>query len=243
MSVLFLNGPPFSSSLFWAEVQNRLSHHNIQSHCFDFLQHSGKLSNIAQHTLAELRKHNIQHIVAHGLAVPLALQLTTMYPLEQVILSNGPLNPNSVLQFLSRCPSVVLRQLLRPTISIPFCASSIAFRRLVVNPYVMERDTIVSLCSENLSSRKYRNNTVEYLHSVQNFQPQHRNNNAHYVFLWGDADRLFPATTINTISLKKSTSETIFIAGGEHFHPIERPWAIADHIHRSIATRHACHSP
>ena len=237
MSILLLNGPPFSS-LFWKEVQRRLEHHHLNSQCFDFLQHANTLQDAASITAQQIQEKNIQYVVAHGLAVPVALEVAAQHSVEHLILSNGPLQNSPVLQFLSRFPAILMQQLLRPTLSIPFCASSIAFRRLVVNPYVMERDTIVSLCEENLSSPEYRKNTAKYVRSLQNFQANLSATNTQCYFLWGDADKLFPAKTIDSIPLKKSTSETIFIPGGEHFHPIERPWALADQIHNLITTRH-----
>ena len=231
MSVLLLNGPPFSS-LFWRDIQQRLEHWDISSQTFDFLHNFIDVSSTISALEVQLSQHKISHVAAHGLAVPLAIQLARQHSID-VILSNGPLQTHVAIQALQKIPQRVLHRLLHPKISVPVCASSAVFRRLVVNPYVMDSDTIVSLCKNNLSSMSYRKNTALFLHSLPEILELNFTLPSSCTFVWGDADPLFPADSLNQISAILSEKKTIFIRGGQHFHPIERPWSFADHI-RSI---------
>jgi len=232
MSVLLLNGPPFSPK-FWFEVQHRLHQHSIESHTLDFLHQADDLLSATNCIRKEIKKKNIRHLVAHGLAVPAAISVSRQQPLENLILSNGPLGAHRLLKLIN-VPKFLLHPLLHPLVSIPIFASSIAFRRLVINPYVMNRDTIVSLCQNNLSSAKYRRNTVNYLHSLNNLCPFEQSNISQCTFIWGDSDRIFSLKEIDSTSTKNPRTNRVLIAGGAHLHPIERPWAIGDHIKQII---------
>ena len=235
MSILFLNGPPFSSA-FWQQVQQRFQHHGVQTYTLDFLHQANTIHTAADEILSFVQQNNIQNIVAHGFAVPAAAQAASKTTFHHVFLSNGPLSRKPQwIPWIHQIPSFAMRQSLRPTYSLPFLASSIAFRRLVVNPYVMERDTIDALCKNNLSSPKYRKNTVSYLHSLHDFHLPPSLQSSQCTLIWGDADPLFPVANLIPITSKKSMLSTIQIKGGQHFHPLERPWAIADAVYDTIS--------
>ena len=242
MSILFVNGPPFDSN-FWLGVQHRLESQNVESHVFDFLQTTSSVAQAAECIKNYIAEHNIKALVAHGFGVPAALQTSTLTPLDHLILSNGPLQLNKKWKkLLKNFSTAVIKQGLHPRISIPVCASSLAFRRLVVNPYVMDRDTIASLCKKNLSSREYRNNTANYLKSLANFDAPIDLQAKYCTLIWGDSDPIFAAKHLNQILPKKSNVSTIYIEGAQHFHPLERPWAIADEIKTILTSRHLCHT-
>ena len=232
MSVLLLNGPPFSA-LFWRDTQRRLEHWGIPSQTFDFLHNFTDISSTLSALEEQLSQHKISYVASHGLAVPLVLQLARQNSIG-AILSNGPLQPHAALQVCQKIPKSVMQLLLHPRISLPICASSAVFRRLVVNPYVMDSDTIVSLCKNNLSSLSYRKNTALFLRSLPDLLEGNSDLPSSCNFIWGDADPLFPADSLNEIAPTLSNMRTIFIRGGQHFHPIERPWSFADHIQSII---------
>ena len=54
--------------------------------------------------------------------------------------------------------------------------------------------------------------------------------------IWGDHDLLFPIEQVQYInpSLQHAQQNIYRIPGGAHFHPIERPWSIADAIHTIV---------
>ena len=232
MSVLLLNGPPFSA-LFWRDTQHRLKHWGISSYTYDFLHDFTDIPSTLTALEQQIAHQEVSHVAAHGLAVPLALVLARQSSIS-TILSNGPLQGHKGIQACAKIPKRVLSHLLHPKISVPICASSMAFRRLVVNPYVMDSDTIVSLCQNNLSSREYRVNTVKFLRSLPDILAFDSALPPSCTLVWGDADPLFPAMSLNEIHPILPNTKTIFIRGGQHFHPVERPWSFADHIQAVI---------
>jgi pimeloyl-ACP methyl ester carboxylesterase len=54
--------------------------------------------------------------------------------------------------------------------------------------------------------------------------------------IWGEQDLLFPIEQLEAAQVKfPDFIKTIRqIDGGAHFHPIERPWSIADAIHQIL---------
>jgi pimeloyl-ACP methyl ester carboxylesterase len=238
MSILLLNGPPFNSD-FWQNVQLRLKTHNLESSTFDFLKETDNIDESAILISNFIKENDIQNLVAHGFAVPAALQAAATTNLEHLFISNGPLKIERNWQkCLTNIPPALMKHGLHPNLSIPFYASSFAFRRLVVNPYVMDRDTIASLCKKNLSSPVYRNNVAKYLHSMSKSKLPTSLQSKNCTLIWGDSDPLFPIKNIDHILSVKSNISSYYIAGAQHFHPIERPWAIADAIHKLLPLRH-----
>ena len=229
MSILLLNGPPFSV-LFWKKVQARLSQHGLSSISINWLEHSGKFEQLERFVLTNIKENNIKTIVAHGLAVPLALQLCSQTPDSHFILSNGPLDSHKITSLLQTVPSLFLH----PRLALPFLASSLAFRRLVINPYVMNRDMIATLSKDILDNSTTRKNIQEYFRDLQIWEQPKNLTGQEISLVWGDSDFLFPAPKKNLFS---ENSPVVLIPGGAHFHPIERPWAFADQIQKLTMTK------
>jgi len=50
------------------------------------------------------------------------------------------------------------------------------------------------------------------------------------LLVWGNADPLYPSSIADIGRRRFSNLDQREIPGGQHLHPIERPWAIAEHI-------------
>lgn len=240
MSILLLAGVPFEGS-FWKDVQARLTQHERSSTTWTLCKDAGSLGEQIQLLKHTVETHNIDTIVAHGLSVPLAIEVSHISTNSRLIVSNGLLTPNVglirwVLPRLQQIPCTLKRQLLRPSISIPTMASSAAFRRLVINPYVMNRSTLDELTKELLADSNYRIHVSTYLTSLETWKLRCPNNTDVHA-IWGDHDLLFPVEQIEATRTQIPTlsKQTVTISGGAHFHPIERPWSIADEIHTILA--------
>lgn len=239
MSILLVAGLPFEGS-FWKGVQTRLTHHGCTSMTWTLCKESGSLGEQIQQLSSVIEQQSIDTIVAHGLSVPLALEASHISSNKQLILSNGLLTSKVglikwILPRLQQIPCTVKRQLLRPSIGIPVMASSAAFRRLVINPYVMDRQTLESLTKKLLSNSQYRINVGKYLTSLETWKLRAPNNTV-VSGIWGDHDLLFPLEQmeVGQHALPNLQKQTTIIPGGAHFHPVERPWAIADAIHKQV---------
>lgn len=229
MSILLLNGPPFSPK-FWEKTQERLSKHGLQSTCINWIEHSGKIEKLEIFLLEKIKEHQYKTIVAHGLAVPLALQLASKTSNLHFILSNGPLSSSKMASLLSKIPAATLH----PRIALPILSSSFAFRRLVINPYVMNRDTIATLSKDLLDDATTRKNIHQYFKDLQNWKQPKNLTGQEVSLIWGTSDFLYPPPKNNLFS---PNSSPILIQGGAHFHPIERPWTIADQIQKLTMTK------
>ena len=129
VSILLLNGIPFSTD-FWQDVQARLTHHGLESFSVSLFNHAGSLNELVSFVQKIVDEKNIDTIVAHGFAVPIALEFAKDYPIENLILSNGPLDNSALLNRLANLPSLAYHTFLHPIFALPFLSSSIAFRRL-----------------------------------------------------------------------------------------------------------------
>ena len=99
----------------------------------------------------------------------------------------------------------------------------------------MNRTTLDDLTKNLLSDSNYRKNVSEYLTSLESWKLRCPENTNVYG-VWGDNDLLFPVEQIAAERMKLSTlaEQTVTIPGGAHFHPIERPWSIADEINKIL---------
>ena len=239
VSILLIAGIPFEGS-FWKEVQARLTHHGRSSMTWTLCKDAGSLGEQIQVLKTVIETNDIDTIVAHGLSLPLAIEASHISTNRRLILSNGLLTPNVglirwILPRLQQIPCTLKRQLLRPSLSLPAMASSAAFRRLVINPYVMNRSTLDDLTKELLADSNYRIHVSKYLTSLETWKLRPPNNTS-VCGIWGDHDLLFPVEQLEGVQTQfpTLTRETVSIPGGAHFHPIERPWSIADAIHTML---------
>ena len=238
MSILLIAGIPFDGS-FWKAVQHRLAQHNCESTTWTLCKEKGSLGEQIQDLKEVLLEKGIDTVIAHGLSIPVALEACNIIGNRRLIISNGLLTPNVglirwILPRLQQMPCTMTRHLLRPSISLPILASSAAFRRLVINPYVMDRNTLAELTEEVLSCPSYRKNVGSYISSLGTWKFRAPKKTSVFA-IWGDNDLLFPLEQIENCEQLQISSEHIHrIEGGAHFHPIERPWSIADAIQTII---------
>jgi hypothetical protein len=101
---------------------------------------------------------------------------------------------------------------------------------MVVNPYVMDRDTTVAICGPILKNSDRLGRALRYLETLSSapiLSPSHPTKT---LLCWGDSD---PITVRNyelfTENMADSISSTP-IEGGRYLHPVERPWALADTV-------------
>ena len=236
MSILFLQGIPFSNQ-FWTPIIKRLNQQNFDCHTWNFLEVSGDIDSLVIKMQEICSQNNITTVVAHGLALPLAWRYCELYQIDNLIISNGLVEKSGlnhmILRSINTIPKLIANQLLRPMIALPLLASSAAFRRLVINPYVMDYDNIVLLCQEQLHNASIRQNMSQYLSYCDNFAINQKLLVHNLLAIWGDIDPLFPVKQIQNMQSPNAIQIKI-IEGGAHFHPIERPWAMADIIATSL---------
>lgn len=169
--VLFLAGPPVSSLLFRG-VQERMAPQRTLA--VDFVP--GKCGEDLKEMAAALGRlcetEDVQMLVAHGLAVPLALAAGGG-GVHTIVISNGPTSKlDPVSAFLSRCPAVVLEKLVfNPSFSNTWLASSVGLRRTVANPYVMDRETVEGLTQDVLKDSNSRAQAAVWLRGLPGILP------------------------------------------------------------------------
>ncbi|HNH46119.1 MAG TPA: alpha/beta hydrolase [Myxococcota bacterium] len=231
MPLWFLTGPPLSEAIFRAVIA-RIGKGEavplLDSSCADdgWQQRGEKLSARATAAGGVV-------LFAHGLSVPAAVAAAKLGGVRLLILSNGPitrLDPVShALSRLSGSPGArafLSRMLLHPTLWIPALASSLALRRTVVNPYVMDRDNVASLAEAGVATHAARLAVVAYLKSLRSL-PDLADLSCPVWAIWGDADVLYPASEADYLDSSVGGAHHIAIPGGQHYHPEERPWELA----------------
>ncbi|MDP2312786.1 MAG: alpha/beta hydrolase [Pseudomonadota bacterium] len=175
-------------------------------------------------------------LVAHGLAVPAAIAAALATPPVALVLCNGPLRAlDPVTRMLARAcatragAAVTQRTLLQRRAWIGWLASSAGLRRAVVNPYVMDHDTVAALCGPLVDTAAGRAAVATYLGSLVSL-PDPRALRCPVLLLWGDADPLYPMAEAAFLEAGISTVEHRAVPGGQHVHPVERPWEMADRL-------------
>ena len=161
-------------------------------------------------------------LVAHGHSTPIAWELAAAGEVDLLVLSNGPITQHWLSKTIGKLPKGLLRTAMHPSISLPIFWSSAMFRRLVINPYVMAPEEVRRLCEAQLTSAQQRKELVNYFHYLSTWNPQRLPDSCTVIAIWGNADPLFPVPQCSTF---RQVHE---IDGGAHFHPFERPWALAD---------------
>lgn len=170
-------------------------------------------------------------LVGHGLAVPAVIAAAEAGEFEAVVLSNGPvtrLDPiTAFVARLARAPGFS-ETLLRPGIWLRWLRSSAGLRRAVVNPYVMDRDTTAALAGPLIANAASRSALAAYLASLSGPLPDPRFIATRLWTIWGDGDPAYPAYEADYAISKSPAGRHRCVPGGQHFHPEERPWAMAD---------------
>ncbi|MES2638643.1 MAG: alpha/beta hydrolase [Myxococcota bacterium] len=239
-SVLFYSGPPFGLELY-EHVLERLGHGEAHS-VIDSHASGHGWAERAQ-VIAEQLQRAPTVLVGHGLAVPAAIAAALMTPPAALVLSNGPvrrLDPFA-RALAGLCATrggaaVAQRSVLLPRPWLGWLASSAGLRRAAVNPYVMDRDTVAALCGPLVASGAGRAAVASYLGSLRTL-PDATALKCPVLLLWGDADPLYPAEEAAFLEAALPGAEHRSVPGGQHVHPEERPWEMADRLAAWLAEK------
>jgi pimeloyl-ACP methyl ester carboxylesterase len=236
-TLLLVSGPPAGGRL-WDDVVERLRHHGQPVEVLELFRpvpSDPTVSGLAETIRA--RADQIEGpviLVAHGTAVPVAWVAANSSQLAGLVLTNGPiasLDPFlRTFCTLARTPRFLASTLLQPRLLQRWLASSAGLRRTVVNPYVMDHDMVVAVSEAYLDSPEARLAVAHFLRDLPRAIANPPSLETPTLLLWGDEDRLYPPSTIDKIRhlLVCNTHERI--SGGQHHHPAERPWEIADRL-------------
>lgn len=221
---MFVTGPPISGRLFRA-VQARLApRRTVALELLEAGVHGvAALAARLDEIISEL---GAGALVAHGLAVPVALASRADVA---VVLTNGTLiRPDPMLRAMARLgPTVLAEVLFRPWTLRRWMPSSMGLRRLVTNPYVMDRDIVVMLLEPMLGSKVVRRTAAEWICDVARQPLVVRREISTISAIWGDSDPLCPLATVRGFVPPGRLST---IPGARHLHPEERPWELADRL-------------
>jgi hypothetical protein len=230
--VLLVTGPPFGASFFRA-VRARLGDAEAVELCDAAAPHDGWHERGA--ALARRLAERPTVLVAHGLAVPAAVHAALLVQPQALVLVNGPITRvDPVTRGLARAaalsPGVAATTWLRPAPFLRWLRSSLGLRRAVVNPYVMDRDTVVALCGPPLRSTASRRAVASYLRSLAGDLPDPRSLSCPVVLAWGDDDPLYPMSEADFLVSSNARASCRTVPGGRFGHPEERAWALADMV-------------
>ena len=175
-------------------------------------------------------------LMAAGSAVPVALAAAAAReaagrPLGGLALLNGALgrvDPALALAARVARRGPLGRLALRPSLLLPVLASSFGLRRAVVNPYVMERDRVVVVTEAWLGEGRDLGLLQRHLAEIDLQVDVPAIASTPVVLLWGDADPLYPPAVAEAARAQLGPALHLRIAGGQHLHIEERPWAAAD---------------
>ena len=171
-------------------------------------------------------------LLAHGLALPLAMAVAERVPVAGLVISNGPLEQmDPVSRAMSRLASYApggVERLLRPGRFLPLIASSAALRRTVTNPYALDRDTVAMLSLPLISTAEHRRAVVQYLASIGRMRAPWRVPDVPVLLVWGVADLLHPLPSDPDRLIRGARSiDAVSLAGARLFALEERPWEFA----------------
>ncbi len=219
--LVLVAGPPVGAAIF-REVQRRLAPR--RSVALELLtDEPAGIEALAGRLGAAVQRLGAAAVLAHGLAVPVAMRLETE---ALVILSNGPVRSlDPITSALAALPERGLCALLRPGIFRRWLGSSLGLRRAVINPYVMDRDTVAMLSEAYLSSAARRRATAAWLRDLPRALDTCGPAPRHLAAIWGDADPIYPIQQMESLSGALAVGA---VTGAGMLHPEERPWALAD---------------
>lgn len=233
--IWFISGPPFDVAI-WRAVESRVRDLGFTTRAWPCLMAgSGDIAEEVARLKADLEgAADDVLLVGHGSALPLIRAVGTHAKVSGLVLSNGP---GETADRLSRLwtrvfsmPQPLRKSLLSPTVVMPFLQSSLGLRRTVVNPYVMDHDTVVAICEPIFNDSARRERVATYYQSLANLPEIPFCTDKPVLLCWGDADPL-GADTYNDLLQKTDGNITHSpIPGGRFMHPVERPWELADRV-------------
>lgn len=236
--LLLTTGPPFGAPM-WSGVSKRLQQeHDLHSDLLA-LNEAPDLATAAAQIEDRVRDADAPvALVAHGTAIPAALLAAQQTPPAALVLSNGPLlHPSVATRALGALPAPLLSNVvLRPKLWLRYLSSSLGLRRMVINPYVMDHDTVVAVCHQAVVTPQRRTHTASFLRDVASSPDWPSTFSGPTLLIWGDQDPLYPVALIDDLRVKIPHLTASPIPGGQHLHPIERPWAMADAIAQWLPT-------
>jgi pimeloyl-ACP methyl ester carboxylesterase len=228
-----LAGPPFAGEPMWDAVIRRWNTSRVR--VVDVLA-LGPEIDVAAKALAEEMRGRSVLLVAHGTALPVAWRAARDGGAAGLVLTNGPLTRlDPILRALVALARVAPASI-HPRLAVPALASSLALRRLVVNPYVMDRDTVVALVAGTLDAPERRAAFRRFLRSLAGSFEEKPAFEGPTACVWGDADVLYPASVADEARRWFPRFHHGSIPGGRLFHPFERPWSLADAVDAWVAT-------
>lgn len=234
--LLLLSGPPFSGQL-WRGVRDRWAG-RMRAEVFELLDpvpEDPSVDGLATRVAAALSAaRGPVGLVAHGTAVPVAIRAAVRARPAALVLSDGPvtrLDPVLALVAAScRLPRLSAATLLRPAFFERWLSSSLGLRRAVVNPYVMDRDTVVALVDPLVRAPRTRLALARFLASLPDAVRSTPRYEGPTLLCWGEMDRLYPAYMADEARAILPGAVHDAIPGGQHMHPEERPWELADRV-------------
>lgn len=228
-----VSGPPFGAALF-REVQRRLAPRRTAAITLRAPDADG-LPALSVSLAGLLQELGARGLVAHGLAVPVALGLPDGL-LDALVLTNGPVTKVDpvarALGALGRggASRAGLTALMRPRPLNAWLASSLGLRRAVVNPYTMERDIVALVTAAWTSSPGARVAAARWLTALGGPLPTRAPRTTSLTVIWGDHDPLYPYAQAEAVLAFAPHAELLRVPGGQHLHPEERPWELADRL-------------
>ena len=230
---LMIAGPPFDIGL-WAAVEQRIGSqgHTTQTLAM-FIDGDGSLNHETDRIAHAIESaQNPVVLIAHGAAIPAAIEASRKHAPSGFVVSNGPISSidrftRGLIQWAS-LPSGVTEKLISPTLAMSILSSSIGLRRLVVNPYVMDHDTTVTVCGPIFEDKARLGRMRRFIKDLTEHTWPAPPRNVQMLFCRGDSD---PLTICNYDTLRPSLAQGSMrdpVPGGRYLHPIERPWELAD---------------
>lgn len=237
--VWLLAGPPFGPGLFRAALPRlSASRPDVCVEALAVVEAAGGGGWRASAAALAARVGTGDVVVAHGLAVPVAIAIDGLarergVSLAAVALLNGPLerlDPVSawVVQ-LAHLPGAA-HTLFQAAPWLAWLRSSAGLRRAVNNPYAMDRDTVAALCGPLVADSARRVALVAWLRSLRTPWPSASTVTAPLTLLWGDNDDLHPLGEGDAIGAKRASGLMRVAPGGRFAWPEELPWALADAV-------------
>lgn len=239
--VLLVTAPPGSGRL-WDAVSARLRSRGTPVRVFDLFDPvptDPSFEGVAGRLAAQIEPTTA--LVGHGAAAPVAWRAAALRAPALLVLSNGPTHRlDPVLAALGRMcvlPGLAAATVLRPAIIQRWLASSAGLRRAVVNPYVMDRDTVVAISEPYLRSPEHRRALATFLHDLARAVEHLPTLDVPVMLIWGEADPLYPPAHADLARRRLHVVADVRIPGGHHMHPVERPWELADAVHAQMGPR------
>lgn len=216
----------------WSGVLARLEHHGLRARAvslFSTPPPDASVQGLAQLLLDQTTPSDV--LIAHGTAAPVALAAAATRAPTALVLVNGAvgaLDPATRTLCASAKLPGFARTTLQPAFWNRWLASSAGLRRTVVNPYVMDRDTVVALTQPYLASLAHRQAVARFYAQLPGAVAEPPAVSCPTLLLWGDEDPLYPSHVADSARRWIPQAELLVVPGGQHFHPVERPWAMAD---------------